>query len=124
MKDNGRKAGQDFRSQVQRDVKLGPEHTLAADAVIVCAGGASYPGTGSDGNFVPVLKKMGVAVEPLLPALVYLQPEDGFIGELEGLALKNIEAVSYTHLLYAHRRNGPTGRRHHAVWPFKTHWSA
>ena len=92
VKDNGRKAGQDFRSQVQRDVKLGPEHTLAADAVIVCAGGASYPGTGSDGNFVPVLKKMGVAVEPLLPALVYLQPEDGFIEELEGLALKNIEA--------------------------------
>lgn len=92
VKDNGRKAGQDFRSQGQRDVKLGPEHTLAADAVIVCAGGASYPGTGSDGNFVPVLKKMGVAVEPLLPALVYLQPEDGFIEELEGLALKNIEA--------------------------------
>lgn len=92
VKDDGRKAGQDFRSQGKKEAKLGPEHTLAADAVIVCVGGASYPGTGSDGNFVPVLKKMGVSLEPLLPALVYLQPEDGFIEELEGLALKNIEA--------------------------------
>jgi len=93
VEQDGRKEGQDFRSSTRGTVKLGPEHNLDADAVIVCTGGASYPGTGSDGNFVPVLKKLGLAVEPLLPALVPLQPEEGFTEELEGLSLKNVEAV-------------------------------
>ena len=89
---DGRKEGQDFRSLTRGKVKLGPEHTLDADAVIVCTGGASYPGTGSDGNFVPVLTNLGLAIEPLLPALVPLEPEEGFTEELEGLSLKNVEA--------------------------------
>ena len=89
---DGRRDGQDFRSQTKGKMKLGPEHTLDADAVIVCTGGASYPGTGSDGNFVPVLEMLGLSIEPLLPALVPLQPEEGFTEELEGLQLKNVEA--------------------------------
>ena len=60
--------------------------------MIVCTGGASYPGTGSDGNFVPVLENLGMAMEPMLPALVPLEPEEGFTEELEGLQLKNVEA--------------------------------
>lgn len=88
----GRRDGQDFRSNTKGKVKLGPEHTLDAGAVIVCTGGASYPGTGSDGNFVPVLEILGLSVEPLLPALAPLQPEEGFTEELEGLQLKNVEA--------------------------------
>ena len=93
VENDGRKAGQDFRSSTKGKIRLGPEHTLDADAVIVCTGGASYPGTGSDGNFVPVLENLGLAIEPLLPALVPLQPEEGFIEDLEGLALKNIKAA-------------------------------
>ena len=93
---DGRKEGQDFRSLTRGKVKLGPEHTLDADAVIVCTGGASYPGTGSDGNFVPVLTNLGLAIEPLLPALVPLEPEEGFTEELEGLSLKNVEASLLT----------------------------
>ena len=89
---DGRKEGQDFRSLTRGKLKLGAEHTLDAEAVIVCTGGASYPGTGSDGNFVPVLGNLGLAVEPLLPALVPLEPEEGFTEELEGLQLKNVEA--------------------------------
>ena len=89
---DGRKEGQDFRNLTRGKVKLGPEHTLDADAVIVCTGGASYPGTGSDGNFVPVLTNLGLVIEPLLPALVPLEPEEGFTEELEGLSLKNVEA--------------------------------
>ena len=89
---DGRRDGQDFRSQTKGKMKLGPEHTLDAGAVIVCTGGASYPGTGSDGNFVPVLEMLGLSIEPLLPALVPLQPEEGFTEELEGLQLKNVEA--------------------------------
>jgi predicted Rossmann fold flavoprotein len=92
VENDGRRDGQDFRSQTKGKMKLGPEHTLDAGAVIVCTGGASYPGTGSDGNFVPVLEMLGLSVEPLLPALVPLQPEEGFTEELEGLQLKNVEA--------------------------------
>lgn len=92
VENDGRRDGQDFRSNTKGKVKLGPEHTLDAGAVIVCTGGASYPGTGSDGNFVPVLEMLGLSVEPLLPALAPLQPEEGFTEELEGLQLKNVEA--------------------------------
>jgi predicted Rossmann fold flavoprotein len=92
VENDGRRDGQDFRSQTKGKMKLGPEHTLDAGAVIVCTGGASYPGTGSDGNFVPVLEMLGLSIEPLLPALVPLQPEEGFTEELEGLQLKNVEA--------------------------------
>jgi len=41
---------------------------------------------------VPVLTNLGLAIEPLLPALVPLEPEEGFTEELEGLSLKNVEA--------------------------------
>ena len=92
VENDGRRDGQDFRSQTKGKMKLGPEHTLDAGAVIVCTGGASYPGTGSDGNFVPVLEMLGLSIESLLPALVPLQPEEGFTEELEGLQLKNVEA--------------------------------
>lgn len=92
VENDGRRDGQDFRSQTKGKMKLGPEHTLDAGAVIVCTGGASYPGTGSDGNFVPVLEMLGLSIEPLLPALVPLQPEEGFTEELEDLQLKNVEA--------------------------------
>ena len=92
VENDGRRDGQDFRSLTRGKLKLGAEHTLDAEAVIVCTGGASYPGTGSDGNFVPVLENLGLAVEPLLPALVPLEPEEGFTEEMEGLQLKNVEA--------------------------------
>ena len=93
MENDGRRDGQDFRSLTKGKVKLGPEHTLDAAAVIVCTGGASYPGTGSDGNFIPSLQNLGLSLEPLLPALVPLEPEEGFTEELEGLQLKNVEAA-------------------------------
>jgi hypothetical protein len=93
VENDGRKEGQDFRSLTRGKLKLGAEHTLDAEAVIVCTGGGSYPGTGSDGNFVPALTNLGLTVEPLLPALVPLEPEEGFTEELEGLSLKNVEAT-------------------------------
>lgn len=93
---DGRKEGQDFRNTFTGKKRLGPEMTLNADAIIVCTGGASYPGTGSDGEFHEVLAKKGVDVTELFPALVPLVPEEGFTEDLSGLALKNI-AVSLLH---------------------------
>jgi len=39
-----------------------------ADAVILALGGASWPLLGADGSWVPVMRREGVAVAPLLPA--------------------------------------------------------
>jgi hypothetical protein len=38
------------------------------DAVILALGGASWPETGSDGSWVPILSALGVAVRPLIAA--------------------------------------------------------
>ncbi len=42
--------------------------TAEAEAVILALGGGSWPETGSDGAWVPLLEKLGVAVAPLQPA--------------------------------------------------------
>lgn len=39
--------------------------TVAADAVVLALGGASWPVLGSDGSWVPLLEKKGIAIAPL-----------------------------------------------------------
>ncbi len=63
---------------------------LAADAVIVCTGGASYPRTGSDGDGYRLAKKVGHTVTPLLPSLVPIVSRDKVCAEMQGLSLKNV----------------------------------
>lgn len=46
----------------------GETRTSCADAVVLALGGASWPVTGSDGGWVPVLEGLGIGVNPLLPA--------------------------------------------------------
>src|SRR3546814_7566315 len=46
----------------------GEEVVDAADACVLALGGASWPRTGSDGSWVPVLDDQGIAVTPLRPA--------------------------------------------------------
>jgi uncharacterized flavoprotein (TIGR03862 family) len=41
---------------------------IAADAVVLALGGASWPRLGSDAAWVPLLAQRGVAIAPLLPA--------------------------------------------------------
>ena len=67
--------------------------TLPADAVILSTGGLSYPGTGSTGDGYRMAKELGHTVTPLTPALVPLEVTESWIGELQGLALKNVSAV-------------------------------
>ena len=45
---------------------------FTADKVILCAGGASYPGTGSDGGGAKLAAKVGHTIVPLKPSLVPL----------------------------------------------------
>jgi uncharacterized flavoprotein (TIGR03862 family) len=46
----------------------GEARAFAADAVILALGGGSWPETGSDGGWIRVLERLGVAVAPLTPA--------------------------------------------------------
>lgn len=68
---------------------------FTADAVILAAGGSSYPGTGSDGSDVKLAKALGHTIVPLAPSLVPLESDSPYIGGLQGLSLRNIEGTVY-----------------------------
>ncbi len=68
----------------------GNKHT--ADAVILTTGGASYPGTGSDGNGFTLAKACGHTIITLKPSLVPLESDSEYIKSLQGLSLKNVKA--------------------------------
>ena len=53
-----------------------------ADSVILAAGGASYPATGSTGDGFKIVKKPGHTVTKILPALVPLETEENFVKDL------------------------------------------
>ncbi|MHC1718829.1 MAG: NAD(P)/FAD-dependent oxidoreductase [Acidaminococcaceae bacterium] len=63
-----------------------------ADAVILTTGGASYPGTGSDGNGFTLAKACGHTIITLKPSLVPLESDSEYIKSLQGLSLKNVKA--------------------------------
>uniref|UniRef100_UPI00386CD8E3 NAD(P)/FAD-dependent oxidoreductase n=1 Tax=Phascolarctobacterium sp. TaxID=2049039 RepID=UPI00386CD8E3 len=66
-----------------------------ADAVILCAGGASYPGTGSDGGGAKLAAKAGHSIVPLKPSLVPLTSDYPYVDDLQGLSLRNVEATLF-----------------------------
>lgn len=68
---------------------------FTADAVILAAGGSSYPGTGSDGSGVKLAKALGHTIVPLAPSLVPLESDSPYIADLQGLSLRNIEGTVY-----------------------------
>ena len=63
-----------------------------ADAVIITTGGASYPGTGSDGNGFTLAKACGHTIITLKPSLVPLESDSEYINSLQGLSLRNVKA--------------------------------
>ncbi len=70
-------------------VQVETGETLSADAVIVCTGGRSYPGTGSTGDGYTFAKQAGHTIVPPRPSLVALEVEESWCKELQGLSLKN-----------------------------------
>lgn len=59
------------------------------DAVIVATGGASYTGTGSDGDGYRFAKALGHLIVPLVPSLVPIETVED-VSEIMGLSLKNV----------------------------------
>lgn len=68
---------------------------IFANGVILAAGGASYPATGSSGDGFDMAKKAGHSVKDIFPALVPLETEEEWVREASGLSLKNVNAALY-----------------------------
>lgn len=71
---------------------LSSDDFFPAKAVIVCTGGASYPGTGSTGDGYRFAREMGHKVVTPRPSLVPLKAVEPWVKELQGLTLRNVEA--------------------------------
>ncbi len=77
--ENGRAAG-----------VLAGEKAWRSRAVLLACGGASYPGTGSDGSGYRLARAAGHSIVPPAPSLVPLVEEGGTCQRLMGLSLRNI----------------------------------
>jgi len=64
---NHRWLGWDTNNSLVFNTKQG-NLTYSSDAIILALGGASWPKTGSDGNWFEILNKDGIFVEPFKPA--------------------------------------------------------
>lgn len=71
-------------------VYMHPSRHLAADAVILCTGGCSYPTTGSDGNGYRLAEAVGHTIQPPLPSLVPLVCDGDLCARMMGLSLRNV----------------------------------
>lgn len=68
----------------------GDPYEIPADAVILAAGGLSYPSTGSTGDGIRMARDLGHRITELLPALVPFETEED-TSLMMGLSLRNIE---------------------------------
>ena len=95
-----RAVGVDFRTH-HRWVSLQPGKPLQlrfdvgsfeADAAIFALGGASWPQTGSNGEWMTAFSDLGIALHPLAPANCgwELNWPASFLAKAEGLPLKNV----------------------------------
>lgn len=71
----------------------GSKFQALADKVIVCTGGCSYPATGSTGDGHTFAKNTGHTIEPVRPSLVPIETEGDLASQMQGLALKNVNAI-------------------------------
>lgn len=60
-----------------------------AKSVLLACGGASYPGTGSNGDGFRLVEALGHTITPLAPSLVPLVERGDFCAQLMGLSLRN-----------------------------------
>lgn len=78
-----------FEQNCIKGITLCNGKKVYSDAVIVCTGGLSYPGTGSTGDGYNMAKTTGHTVTKLYPSLVPLKAKQNWCEQLMGLSLKN-----------------------------------
>ncbi len=76
-----------------RITSLSGSRDICSGAVIICTGGKSYPATGSTGDGYELARQAGHTVSEVRPALVPLVTGGETAGRLQGLGLRNINAV-------------------------------
>ncbi|MCQ2417870.1 MAG: aminoacetone oxidase family FAD-binding enzyme [Oscillospiraceae bacterium] len=64
------------------------KETFSAEGVILAAGGSSAPNCGTDGNLLPLLKKMGYQIQPPKPALCPILTDTERVKPLKGMRVK------------------------------------
>jgi predicted Rossmann fold flavoprotein len=73
-----------------------PNRDFPADAVILAAGGSSWPATGSSGDGFRIAQKLGHVIVKLRPALVPLVVKEADLAEsLRDVALRNVRLDAY-----------------------------
>lgn len=68
-------------------------HNFLANRIILATGGKSYPATGSNGDGYELSGRVGHSLEKVRPALVPLETRGNLAQKLQGLNLKNVNAV-------------------------------
>lgn len=76
-------------------VRLVDNTKIAASAVILATGGASYPATGSTGDGYALARAAGHTIIPIFPALVPLVTQEAWVKDVQGLSLRNVRASLY-----------------------------
>ncbi|MCM1259297.1 MAG: NAD(P)/FAD-dependent oxidoreductase [Roseburia sp.] len=66
---------------------------IKADAVILATGGFSYQSTGSKGDGYRFARETGHEVTTLYPSLVPMTAKEGYVTDLQGLSLKNVQVT-------------------------------
>lgn len=74
-------------------VEMEGGRVLRADKAIISTGGASYKATGSTGDGYEMAAKLGHSIIKLKPGLVPLKTKEGWVKDLQGLALENIRVT-------------------------------
>jgi len=68
---------------------------IRARQIVLATGGCSYPATGSTGDGYKIAESLGHSVRQAIPSLVPFITSGQTAGQMQGLALKNINAILY-----------------------------
>lgn len=68
---------------------------IGSPAVVLATGGASYPRTGSSGDGYRLAAEVGHSIVPIRPSLVPLVVGEQWVGRLQGLSLRNVQATLF-----------------------------
>lgn len=66
-----------------------------ADAVVICTGGLSYPGTGSSGDGYRFAEDFGIRIIPCRPSLCGIECDMRELAALQGMSLRNIRISAF-----------------------------
>lgn len=74
-----------------KGIQLESGEKIYGDKVLLATGGLSYPKTGSTGHGLKMAKQIGHNIIEPFPSLVPIVVKENWIGQLQGLSLKNVE---------------------------------